>query len=182
MRRAPELAGGVVLVVAATAAYLAGARAGSPAASSLLGHGLGVLGALIVLTGTFGYSWRKRPGRAGPGSMAQWLRLHVLSGIVGPYLVLLHTGFVFRGLAGVTFGMMLVVVASGVAGRFVYTALPRDPAAVERMQRALVAERTARARRLLSWWWPLHVPLAVAMFALALVHALAALWYATLLH
>ncbi len=231
MRRAPELTWGVLLVVLATALYLTAARSGSPAASGLVGHGLGVLGALIMLAGTFGYSWRKRPGRVGPGSMAQWLRAHVVAGLVGPYLVLLHTGFVYRGLAGVTFGLMVGVVLSGVVGRFVYAAVPKlDLARLRRERQALLreaeplepayatsaaappspalaavatarlierralasvagekermlaaAERAAGARRLLAGWWLLHVPLALAVFALALMHALAALYYATLL-
>lgn len=165
MRLAPEAAVSAVLLAAATAGYLAVARGGVPAASGLVGHGLGVLGLLAMAAGTGGYSWRRK--RSGPGSMQRWLQTHVVTGIVGPYLVLLHTGFHFRGLAGVAFLLLAVVVASGFVGRFAYTTVPKMPA--------------GDARRTLAVWWLLHVPLAVAMFALAFVHVAAALYYVTLL-
>ncbi len=157
MRRLLELLLSGVLVLLATALYALAARSGTPAASGLVGHSLGVLGFLGMLVGSFGYSWRKSPARTGPGSLEAWMTAHVIAGIVGPYLVLLHTGFAFRGLAGVAFWAMVLVVASGIVGRYVY------------------------ARRAMAWWWLLHVPVALAMFALAAFHTVAALYYATLL-
>ena len=64
--------------------------------------------------------------------------------------------------------MVLVVVASGVAGRFVYTALPKVPG-------------TPGARRTAAVWWLLHVPVAAAMFVLAVMHVAGALYYASFL-
>jgi len=40
-------------------------------------------------------------------------------------ILFLHTAFRFNGLAGVTTLMTLIVVASGVLGRYIYTAIPR---------------------------------------------------------
>ncbi|HYR11267.1 MAG TPA: hypothetical protein VEQ60_26030, partial [Longimicrobium sp.] len=97
-----------------------------------------------------------------------WMQAHVFAGLVGPYLVLLHTAFQFRGLAGVLALMVLVVVASGVVGRFAYTAVPKTPGA-------------PGARRALAVWWLLHVPVAAAMFVLAIVHVAGALYYASFL-
>jgi hypothetical protein len=218
MRVPAEVSLSSALVLAATAGYVAVARGGPPAASGLVGHGLGVVGFLLMAAGTAGYAWRKR--RNGPGSMQRWLQAHVVSGIVGPYLVLLHTGFAFRGVAGVSFVLVAVVVISGVVGRFAYIAVPKPPPgyATDVMRRwdaaaeqlgvrhrtpALVANAAAasrgdrvraephllarrahaaeRKRRVLAPWWLLHVPLAFAMFVLALVHVLGALYYATLL-
>ena len=75
------------------------------------------------------YTWRKKVTREGYGPLRHWMQAHVFAGLVGPYLVLLHTAFQFRGLAGVLALMVLVVVASGVVGRFAYTAVPKVPSA-----------------------------------------------------
>lgn len=211
MRLHPDAAAALGIMLAVSALYLWVAQQGTPAASGLFGHGLGIVGFLLMAIGTGGYAWRKR--RSGPGSMQRWLQVHVVSGLVGPYLVFLHTGFAFRGVAGVSFLLVAVVVASGIIGRFVYTGVPKPPpayAAVARRrwseaveslalrQRVLPAARAAslpvetavmmhhawtaeRRRRTLAVWWLLHVPLALAMFVLALVHVAGALYYATLL-
>src|SRR5690606_17029338 len=118
MRVPAEIALSAALVIAATAGYLVVATEGPPAAGGFVGHGLGALGFLLMLVGTAGYAWRKR--RSGPGAMQRWLQAHVVTGLVGPYLVLLHTGFAFRGIAGASFVLVAVVVVSGIIGRFVY--------------------------------------------------------------
>ena len=40
----------------------------------------------------------------------------------------------------------------------------------------------ARARRAMAVWHAVHIPLGLALFTAAFVHAAAALYYATLLH
>jgi hypothetical protein len=57
--------------------------------------------------------------------MRSWLGFHIYTGIVGPFLVLLHTAWNFGGLAGLLTLMMGLVVASGFVGRYIYTAVPR---------------------------------------------------------
>jgi len=132
--RYSELLISLALVVAITAGYFAmTASVGVPAASSLIGHLMGVVGfTLMLLTETL-YSLRKRAMRRPRGSMRAWLRAHIVMGIVGPYLVLLHTAWTFQGLAGVLTLLMLVVVGSGFIGRYIYTAVPRtaDGAVIE---------------------------------------------------
>lgn len=217
MSRAPELTVAAVLVLAATALYLPLAAEAAPAPSSLAGHLIGAAGFALMLGGTFGYSWRKRVRTAGPGAMRYWLDAHVVTGIAGPYLVLLHAGFSFHGLAGVLVLLVLVVVASGAVGKYAYTSMPQGrpeetppewtaaegeddtraaedgavavlapPATRVRLTRAGGPARVApapardpRRRRLLAVWWAFHVPVAVAMFSLGIVHVVAALYYAT---
>lgn len=163
------LALGVIALVSAV--YVPIARGGPPAPSGLLGHGLGIAGFLLMMFAETGYTWRKNVHRQGYGPLRRWMQAHVFTGLVGPYLVLLHTAFEFRGLAGVTALLVLVVVASGLVGRFAYTAVPKVAGGAP--------ERGAR--RLLSWWYLLHVPVAAAMFVLAIVHVAAAVYYASLL-
>jgi hypothetical protein len=102
-----------------------------PRASEFFGHSIGVFGfILMVMTETL-YSLRKRSRNARWGRMADWLDFHIFTGIVGPYLVLLHTSWKFNGLAGVLMLLTLVVVASGFIGRYLYTAVPRTADGVE---------------------------------------------------
>lgn len=147
MLRARELIAALVAVVVITIAYGAGIQqAGVPAASGLIGHGLGIVGfALMLLTET-AYSFRKRAMRRPRGSMRTWLRLHIFTGIVGPYLVVLHSAWSFNGLAGAVTAMTLLVVASGFVGRYIYTAVPRSAEGVIVEVRDLQL-RLAEARR-----------------------------------
>ena len=100
-------------------------RQGVPAASEFFGHSLGVIGFILMLSTETLYSLRKRAIRRPWGRLRSWLRFHIFSGIVGPYLVLLHTAWQFRGLAGVVLLLTVIVVISGFIGRYIYTAVPR---------------------------------------------------------
>ena len=187
-RRQREIWYSFAAALAVTAVYaLVYWRLGSlPAAASLFGHAIGVVGILLMLTTEVAYSIRKRSDGARWGSMAAWLRFHIFTGLVGPYMVLLHAAMSFRGLAGVSMLLTVFVVASGVTGRYIYTQAPHSvgtavatadvpghaglPAAVPRGGR----------RSALAVWRLVHVPLTWVLFATAFVHAGAALYYATL--
>ena len=174
-RRSPELLWALATIVAVSVPYVLLARDGPPAASGLLGHALGIAGFLLMLFAELGYSWRKRTSRGGPGPVRRWMQAHVYAGLVGPYLVLLHGAFRFHGVAAAALLLTGVVVLSGLVGRVAYASTPR----VVRPDGAWA--RWNPLRRALSPWYLLHVPLALALFALALVHVAGALYYATLL-
>lgn len=257
-----------IAILAITMLYLfvVVTQGGAPAASEFFGHSLGVLGfALMLMTETL-YSLRKRSRSARWGRMSDWLQFHIFTGLVGPYLVLLHTSWKFNGLAGVVMLMTAIVVASGFIGRYIYTAIPRSADGIEleagelqrlveetelELQRLLetrpriepelaaralpeaagkaalaapwvivgrwagrwrgwLAKRAlqpanriqidrlerlssrrsrlrrqvaslARARKMLSLWHSLHVPIGLALFTAAFIHIGAAIYYATLL-
>lgn len=183
-RRYRELWSALLAIVAITAAYVLEYRSvGSlPAASGLVGHGIGVLGFVFMLMTETLYSIRKMLSDARWGSTAGWLSLHMFMGLVGPYMVLLHTTMRFRGLAGVAMLLTAIVVVSGLVGRYVYTAVPRAITAAQANGRDGdgAARRLEASRKALSTWHMVHVPLTWALFAAALVHAAAALYYATL--
>src|SRR5512146_3599728 len=96
-----------------------------PAASSLFGHAIGGVGFVMMLMTETLYTLRKRSRGARWGRMSNWLQFHIFTGIVGPYMVLLHTSWKFNGLAGVLMLFTVVIVASGFFGRYIYTAIPR---------------------------------------------------------
>ena len=94
--------------------------------SGILGHGLGILGSLMMIFGVALYMLRKRIRRfMNIGYLKHWLEFHIFLCTVGPIFVLYHTAFKFGGIVAVSFWSMVAVVASGVAGRFIYLQIPR---------------------------------------------------------
>ena len=241
---------------------------GIPAASGLFGHGMGIVGFILMLMTEILYSWRKRSPSARWGKMSTWLRFHIFTGLVGPFMVLLHTSWKFNGLAGIVMLLTVIIVLSGIVGRYIFTAIPRtadgseieetelerqilhveeslekwrqaQPEVTRTLSRALQEttetsrdplfavfgrtfseiifrirfwrarrklqshyrsqaaelgklynrQRTLKrqiatiilARRLLSLWHTIHIPIGVALFATAVVHMIGAIYYATLL-
>lgn len=238
------------------------AISGTPVSSGLIGHSIGIVGFLLMIFTETLYSIRKRSRRRPIGKMSDWLKFHIFTGIVGPYMVLLHSAWNFKGLAGITMLLTSLIVLSGFFGRYIYTAVPRTAqgAIIERdelenqlrlaesklnkrlkmraqaearpesnrrsggalplllrglddmldainkrlilrrlpaKERATAAEifalerrrrqlnrqidSLAAARRLMSLWHALHVPLGMTLFLFAFIHIGAALYYATLL-
>jgi hypothetical protein len=155
-----------------------------PAASGFFGHMIGVIGFLLMLSTETLYSFRKRTMRAQWGPMAAWLQFHIFSGIVGPFMVLLHTSWKFNGLAGVTALLTVIIVISGFIGRYIYTRIPRNLDGIEISTPEGQAQSTAlaRTRRLFATWHAIHIPIGLALFTAAFIHVGAALYYATLLH
>jgi hypothetical protein len=239
-----------------------------PAASGFFGHGMGIVGFTLMLMTEILYSWRKRSRSARWGRMSTWLRFHIFTGLIGPYMVLLHTSWKFNGLAGIVMLLTVIIVLSGIVGRYIFTAIPRtadgseieeielerqilhvedslekwrqtQPEITRTLSRAMKEtpetsrnslsavfgrtfseisfrirfwrakrnlqsryrsqaaalgklynrQRTLKrqittiilARRLLSLWHTIHIPIGVALFATAIVHMIGAIYYATLL-
>ena len=152
-----------------------------PAASELFGHGLGIFGFLLMLMTETLYSFRKRMRTVRFGRMSLWLQFHIFTGLVGPYMVLLHTSWKFNGLAGVTTLLTVIIVISGFVGRYIYTRIPRT-ADGNVIEGSLSADALKHARRLMSLWHTVHIPIGMALFTAAFVHVGAALYYATFLH
>jgi hypothetical protein len=205
-----------MLVISAMYFLVVTVRGKIPAASGFFGHMIGVVGFLLMLMTEILYSLRKRSRSARWGRMSAWLSFHIFTGIVGPYMVLLHTSWIFNGLAGIVTLMTVIIVASGFIGRYIYTSIPRSVDGIEvesgaieheietikkeietlnqsqtrhlkqllkrqdRLQRQ--AASLVNARRLLSIWHTVHIPLGMALFTAAFIHIGGALYYATLLH
>jgi hypothetical protein len=200
--------------------------------------------------------------------MSSWLQFHIFTGLVGPYMVLLHTSWKFNGLAGIVFLLTVIIVLSGIFGRYIYTSIPRTADGIEiqstdlehkifgieaeiryweqsnpqaqqaissivkeaatnqksiplqywgrtvadwysqyrwwryqkqwnsqlksqtrslekllRQQRILKRQivTLSLARKMLSLWHTIHIPIGLALFTSAFIHIFAAIYYATLL-
>lgn len=155
MKQNLELIAALVCVVLLTGAYLLVADGGPLQPSGLLGHGIGIVGFALMLATETLYSWRKTRRRARWGRTQTWLSAHVFTGIVGPYMVFLHTGFRFAGLAGIVFWMTVIVVCSGFVGRYIYTTIPRTPEGDE-MEAAQLQAAIDRAEGQLQAWLSAH--------------------------
>jgi hypothetical protein len=94
--------------------------------SGTIGHGLGLIGTLMMIVGVGIYMIRKRYKKIfNFGYLKHWLELHIFLCSVGPVLVLYHTAFKFGCIVSVSFWSMVLVVVSGVIGRFIYLQIPR---------------------------------------------------------
>ena len=145
-----------VLLGAAIIAYLtvkgldyyllpAAARRLSPLHRSLKpagpwGHGVGVVATAFMLL-NFLYAARKRWASLRTlGKMRSWLHFHVFVGFMSPLVIAFHAAFQSRNqLATGTAIALVVVVFTGVVGRFIYGLVPSVEGHVEALE-ALVAK------------------------------------------
>ena len=93
-----------------------------------IGEGFGVLGGLLLAAGVFMYSARKRLfWLKRTATMRSWLFVHIFLCSLGAFLIVLHAGLRVGGSASVLFWGLMVVLSSGVAGRFLYQWIPKTP-------------------------------------------------------
>ncbi len=94
--------------------------------SGFYGHGLGIIGSLMMLIGVGSYIARKRIRKINNlGLLKHWLEFHIFMCTVGPMLIIFHTAFKFGGIVSVSFWSMTTVVLSGMIGRYIYAQIPR---------------------------------------------------------
>jgi len=94
--------------------------------SGQIGHGLGIIGSLLMIVGVSIYMLRKRIRMFSRlGILKHWLEFHIFLCSLGPILVLYHTAFKFGGIVAISFWSMVAVVLSGVIGRYIYLQIPR---------------------------------------------------------
>jgi hypothetical protein len=121
-----------------------------PTAEQGIGYALGIIGSLLMLSLLL-YPLRKRLRPTHwLGSIGLWFRLHMLLGLVGPLLILFHARFTYSATnSGVALLAMLIVVASGLIGRFIYGHVHRGFSQRKLETRELL-EELAQSRLLLD--------------------------------
>lgn len=149
-RATGELVGGSLAAALATVAFIAWRDGSTWWASGLPGHLLGAIGLALMLWAGVAYTWRKRRTAAGDSAMRGAMQSHIVAGLLGPYLVILHSGLAFHGVAGALTLLMVLVVASGVAGRAVFTAVPRQIGLADPVRMALLEGEEARLEAALA--------------------------------
>lgn len=120
-----DLALYVLLVLLVLGAWVF-TRLGLYQAGDDVGYWLGVAGATMMLL-LFSYPLRKYVRFTHRwGKIKWWFIVHMVLGIGGPLLILLHSTFLLKSLnATVALFSMLIVAGSGVAGRFLYVRIHR---------------------------------------------------------
>jgi hypothetical protein len=114
--------------------------------SGYIGQSAGIL-ALAIFIFLWLYPVRKKfRWLAFTGTIARWLDVHVLAALGLPLLVAIHAAWRFTGLIGLGFWSMMVVWASGLAGRYIYARIPRSKLGVE----LTIEEIGARRKELLE--------------------------------
>ncbi|MGB3714881.1 MAG: hypothetical protein WA996_10685 [Candidatus Promineifilaceae bacterium] len=140
-----------VVIVFLLAVYIVYEVLAIPGGGHPFGHALGIIGAILMVMTEFLYSARKRWHLFRFGQVRYWLSFHIFTGIIGPFLVLMHTGLEFRGLAGISMLLTILVVLSGFVGRYIYTSVPRSLAGVELSRRDLEQELASGRDELATW-------------------------------
>jgi len=94
--------------------------------SGSFGHGLGIFGTLMMVIGVVLYIARKKYGfLERQVRLKHMLEFHIFLCTLGPILVLFHTTFKFNGIVSIAFWSMVIVVLSGVVGKFIHIRIPR---------------------------------------------------------
>lgn len=149
------------------------------------GHVLGWIGLAMILV-VFAYPAERwfHPNRvwSKPG-----LYIHESFGIVGPLLILVHSGAHFHAVVPVmALSALGLVVVSGIIGEFLHTlafrslyeqrhALAREGLTEEAIDSRL--KELASKEGILRWWPWVHVPLTAVFVVLAFAHIIGALFF-----
>jgi hypothetical protein len=113
-------------------------------AGSGIGYWIGVAGSLMMLVLLL-YPVRKSYAKVtGWGRIATWFKSHMVMGILGPTLIILHSNFEFKSFnAIVATVVMLTVVSTGIFGRFLYSKVHRGLYGVKAEAKALLSDAEA---------------------------------------
>jgi hypothetical protein len=94
--------------------------------SGQIGLSLGIFG-LVLFCLIFLYPLRRRWRWLGNlGNSRHWFDFHILMGLAAPVVIAFHASFKFHGLAGMAYWIMLSVAASGIAGKYIFSQIPRS--------------------------------------------------------
>jgi hypothetical protein len=118
-------------------------------ATGFFGHGLGIVGSLMMLSGVALYSTRKRVRRFRfLGKIKYFLEFHIFLCLLGPTLVVFHSTFKFGGIVSVSLWSMIFVALSGIFGRYIYTQIPKTTDGDELSLDELARENELQTMRL----------------------------------
>ncbi len=96
---------------------------------SIYGYGFAIAGTVLLLLVGLGYVLRKRVSKRGPGRLHTFLAWHMVGGLLGLVLILMHAAGNFNPRTG-TYALygLIGVVISGVIGRALDRLSPRQAA------------------------------------------------------
>ena len=152
------------------------------------GHLLGWVGLLVLLT-VFIYPLKKRYAPEAPrrGWLQPWFRVHMMAGVLGPVLILIHAGAHFHALVPVlALGALALVAVSGIVGQTLHSLAIRqlnqqwrelhEQGLSEAEIEERLAERAAQEEAF-RFWQLIHTPLTIPFVALTLLHIIGAIFF-----
>jgi len=116
----------LVLCAASILAYGWHTPRSTPNGGTWLGYTLGTVGAVLIFWLT-ALGVRKRSYKSRLGTVQGWVSAHVYLGLALIVVVTLHTGFQFGwNIHTVAYGLMMLVIVSGLVGINAYLRLPKE--------------------------------------------------------
>lgn len=116
--------------------------------SGVIGQGAGIL-AFSIFIFLWLYPLRKRfKSLAWTGSVGRWLDVHVTAALLLPLLLAIHAAWRFEGVIGLGYTAIMLVCASGVIGRYLYSRIPRARSGVELTRDEVLSQRYALVERI----------------------------------
>ncbi len=109
--------------------------------SGYVGQTAGLI-ALLIFLFLWLYPLRKKyRSLAWTGMISRWLDVHIAVALVLPIIAAIHASWRFTGVIGLGYWSMMIVVASGVVGRYLYVHIPRSASGLELTAEEIATER-----------------------------------------
>ena len=116
--------------------------------SGYIGQSAGIA-AFLIFVFLWLYPLRKKwKALRWTGSIGRWLDVHVTSALVLPLLLAIHAAWRSDGVIGLGLLAMMVVIASGIVGRYLYTRIPRARSGIELTRDEVAAQRRELIQKL----------------------------------
>ncbi len=173
------------IVTAFLLELLLSVRTDRPFGHTQRGHVVGWIGLAVIML-VFVHSLKKRY-RLKLGTPRFWLHVHLIAGVVGPVLILVHSGAHFHAIVPIlAMGAMALVVISGIAGQAIHMLALR---ALSRQRRQFLEagldpdsiearlDELATQEEVFRWWRVIHAPLTLTFAVLVLLHVAGTLYF-----
>ncbi len=153
---------------------------------------IGIIGTVFVIV-SLGYVFRKYYFKTF-SKMKTWLDLHVVTGTIGAFLILIHSEFYFRAvIPSIALIMMELVAVSGIVGRYFMSKLmqtitqEKKKLALEKKNGSDASEETeineeelmllVSSMKIFKNWKMLHIQLTAVLTATTILHVISEFFY-----
>ena len=180
---------GLSVTIAVAAAWLIEALLSigkpSPFAHTKQGHFMGWIGLGTTLL-VFVYPLKKRVNKNRPWPR-DWFRVHLVAGVMGPLVILLHSGAHLHALVpSLALAALAVVVVSGIIGQWIHYLALKTLKDRRRQfhDQGLIADevevllhRMAAQEEAFRVWQSIHAPMTLMFLVLTALHVIGALYF-----
>ncbi len=116
--------------------------------SGYIGQSAGIA-AFLIFVFLWLYPLRKKwKALRWTGSIGKWLDVHVTTALALPLLLAIHAAWRSDGVIGLGLLAMMIVIASGIVGRYLYTRIPRARSGIELTRDEVAAQRRELIQKL----------------------------------